>query len=222
MLKAIISEPDGFDYQALYLLRKVCQVTLKSIDQNDLSATLSEYDVFWFRLKFQVRGKDIPERNKCKYIICPATGLDHIDQNACKAKGIRIISLKGEAEFLKSVRATAELALGLTISLLRNIPGAIQHVKSGGWDRDKFVGHEIYEKKVGILGVGRLGSITAGYFKSMGAIVYGFDTKNIESENCIKVNSIEDLFAVSDILSIHLSYNEQTHHLVKKIIIAIT
>lgn len=219
MIKIRIAEIENFSPEVISQLRDVAIVDVIETDKEDLKKCLEEYDVFWFRLKFKIEKTDFPENIKCKYIVCPVTGLDHIDLDFCKQKGITVLSLKGEKEFLKKVRATAELTMALTLSLLRKLPQAIQSVKDYQWQRDLFKGNEIFEKKIGIVGVGRLGTITAQYFKAFGATVYGYDIVDFDESICTKINSLEELASMVDILSIHVAYQPSTHHLIDKKII---
>jgi len=214
MIKIRIAEIENFSTEVISQLREIANVDVIETEKKDLKKCLEEYDVFWFRLKFKIEESDFPENLKCKYIVCPVTGLDHIDLDFCKQKGITVLSLKGEKEFLKKVRATAELTMALTLSLLRKLPQAIQSVKNYQWQRDLFKGNEIFEKKVGIVGVGRLGTITAQYFKAFGATVYGYDIVDFDESICIKMNSLEELASMVDILSIHVAYQPSTHHLI--------
>ncbi len=213
-IHTLIAETLNFSPEAIKGLEALGNVTLKDIEKSELTNALATYDVFWFRLKFRIEEKDFPVDTKTRFILCPVTGLDHIDLEACEKRGIQVLALKGEYEFLKEVRATAEHTMGLTLSLLRKVPQAVSSVNNSVWDRDLFKGQEIYGKKVGILGVGRLGTITAGFFKAFGASVYGYDIKDFDLSICNKVNSIEDLFSEVDILSVHVAYNQDTHHLV--------
>lgn len=215
-LNILVAETLNFSPKAVKGLKELGNVALRDIDKEDLTDALATYDVFWFRLKFRIEEKDFPQTFRCRYILCPVTGLDHIDLAACEKRGIQVLALRGETDFLKTVRATAEHTLGLTLSLLRNVPQAIASVNNGVWNRDLFKGREIFGKKVGIVGVGRLGTITAGFFKAFGAEVYGFDVKDIDKTVCEPVNRIEDLFATADILSVHVAYNPSTHHLVNE------
>ncbi len=210
----LVAETLNFSSEAVKGLQAIGNVTLEEIEKDKLTQALAKYDVFWFRLKYRIEEKDFPIETKTRFILCPVTGLDHIDLEACKKRGIQVLSLRGETDFLKSVRATAEHTLGLTLSLLRKVPQAIASVNAGVWNRDLFKGSEIYGKKVGILGVGRLGTITAGYFKTFGADVYGYDIKTFDTSICKKVDTIEKLFSTVDILTIHVAYKESTHHLV--------
>jgi len=214
MIKIRIAEIENFSTEVISQLREIASVDIIETEKKDLKKCLEEYDVFWFRLKFKIEESDFPENLKCKYIVCPVTGLDHIDLDFCKQKGITVLSLKGEKEFLKKVRATAELTMALTLSLLRKLPQAIQSVKNYQWQRDLFKGNEIFEKKVGIVGVGRLGTITAQYFKAFGANVYGYDIVDFDESICIKMNSLEELASMVDIFSIHVAYQPSTHHLI--------
>lgn len=215
-LNILVAETLNFSPEAVRGLKELGDVTLKDIEKPELTDALATYDVFWFRLKFKIEEKDFPANTKTRFILCPVTGLDHIGLEACRKRGIQVLALKGEVDFLKQVRATAEHTIGLTLSLLRNVPQAVASVNNNMWDRDLFKGREIYGKKVGLLGVGRLGTITAGFFKAFGAKVYGHDIKEFDTSICKKVDSIEELFSSVDILSIHVAYNENTHHLVNE------
>jgi D-3-phosphoglycerate dehydrogenase len=215
-LNILVAETLNFSLKVLQGLQTLGNVSLIDIEKNNLSNALATYDVFWFRLKFKIEENDFPAQCRCRYILCPVTGLDHIDLNACEKRGIKVLSLRGETEFLKTVRATAEHTIGLTLALLRHLPKAIASVNNGVWDRDLFKGDEIFGKKVGILGVGRLGTITASLFKAFGAEVYGYDIKIFNPTICQKVNTLETLFQLADIVSIHVNYHEDTHYLVNE------
>jgi D-3-phosphoglycerate dehydrogenase len=143
------------------------------------------------------------------------TGLDHIDLAACEARGVRVVSLRGEVEFLKNVRATAELNLGLAIALMRHIPSADQSVKQGHWNRDLFRGNELFGKTAGIVGVGRLGSILSRYLSALGMTVLGFDPKSDFSDSTAeRIGSLERLLNRSDVVFLLVSYDQSTHHLI--------
>ena len=108
-------------------------------------------------------------------IATPTTGLTHIDTEYAESRGIHIVSLKGDYEFLKGVTATAELAWGLVLSVARRIPAASSHVAGGKWDRNLFIGTELSGKTLGIVGLGRLGSMVARYAKAFGMRVLATD-----------------------------------------------
>ena len=208
--KILIAEPEDFSEEAVNHLRQFAEVTLKPVRESELKDHLAKYDVLWMRLGFRIDEKAFGENARCRIIVSPVTGTDHIDEEFCKSRGIEIISLRGESEFLKEIRATAELTVGMAIALMRNAIPAYSSVMKGEWDRDIFRGNEIYEKTVGIAGMGRLGKITAGYFKAFGADVIGYDTREDFPEDIKRVDSLKELVELSDIISIHLSYTKDT------------
>lgn len=212
--KLRLAEADDFSQDVLARLKVHFEVISEPCEERDISEILNNFDVFWFRLKYQINEQVIPDSPRCKVIASPVTGIDHIDEQTCSQKGIQIISLRGEVDFLREVRATAELTLLLTLMALRPVNEAIEHVRSGEWNRDLFRGGEIYGKKVGIIGVGRLGEITASYFLAMGAEVYGYDRKEFTSPGIKRVNDILEIAATCDIVSIHLSLTEATRGII--------
>jgi D-3-phosphoglycerate dehydrogenase len=213
-MKVIIAETEDFSPEAIKALESFAEVDCINLKKHQLVDALKNYDIFWFRLKFKLTAEIIMQAVQCKFIICPVTGLDHIDLEACEQKQITVISLKGEKEFLKKVRATAEHTIGLALSLLRNIPQAVNSTQNNIWNRTPFKGHELYEKTVGILGVGRLGTITSSYFKTFGANVLGFDINPFNVQICDPVSDMNELFRKCDLISVHVNLNDDTYHLI--------
>jgi D-3-phosphoglycerate dehydrogenase len=170
-------------------------------------------DIFWFRLAYKIDSQVLSEKTKCKYLITPVTGIDHIDESLCEKLGIKIICLRGEYEFLNEVRATAEHTILLTLALLRNLVPSVNHVNNFQWLRDLFRGSELYKKNVGIIGLGRLGRIVADYFHAFGCNIFYYD---IEEKNAPykKIDTPDQLVQNSDIISIHIPYNKMNHHFI--------
>lgn len=151
-------------------------------------------------------------------VATPTTGLNHIDVAAARSRGIRVLSLQGEKEFLKDVRATAEHTLALTLSLLRQIPDAVHHVRNQGWERDSFRGCEIYEKTVAVLGYGRLGRIVARYFSALGARVLAFDpaVQAEEIEPPARFSPLEDALSRADLVTLHINLSDANAALIDR------
>lgn len=187
---------------------------LGPIPPGSLGAALKDHDIVWLRLGHKLRAADIPAACRCRILAIPATGLDHIDLEACSRVGIRVASLRGEVEFLREVRATAEHALALMLAVVRRLPAAHDSVLQGRWDRDSFRGRELYGRTAGIIGIGRLGSIMAGYCGALGMSVRGYDCRpDFPTELAERCASLEDLVAASDIITIHVTYDANTRHL---------
>lgn len=211
-LRLLIAETKGFSPAALAELQEHFEVTLIDIQRDALEKALQEYDVFWFRLGLRIEAKHLSSTTRCRIIVCPATGLDHIDTVACQEKGIKTLSLRGETDFLRSVRATVELTIGLALALLRKIPQAVAHVQAGGWDRDQFQGQELLGKTVGIAGMGRLGKITAQYFQTFGCNVLAYDPIPFDAVGVEACPSLENLVSRAEIVSIHINYTAENHY----------
>jgi D-3-phosphoglycerate dehydrogenase len=209
-----IAEPDGFSPAAVELLRAAGEVVLRPCAPSALPEALATCDVFWFRLGHRIDRAALGDRPRCKIIACPVTGLNHIDLEACGEQRVRVISLRGEVDFLRDVRATAELTVGLSLALLRHIPSAASAVQAGAWNRDDFRGNELYGKTIGVLGVGRLGTIVARYFTALGARVIGYDPRlDFPSDVAERMPSLEAFLERADLVTVHVSYQTSTHHL---------
>lgn len=202
--------------QQLETIAEIKYVNLVLVEE--LIACLKECDIFWFRLNHKLT-REILEKSHVSFIVCAVTGLDHIDLKACNDFDIKVISLKNEVEFLKEVRATAEHTIALMLCLSRKLKRSFNHVENGNWDRTLFQGSELYKKKIGILGMGRLGKIVAEYCSVFGASVYYFDSDKTLSDipiSYIACDSVESLFSKCDIISIHISYNTENHYLINE------
>jgi D-3-phosphoglycerate dehydrogenase len=212
--RVLIAEPLDFAEQAIAILNQAATADLRAVDRFDLRAAFQEYDVVWIRLANRITAEVLGPRPRTRVLVSPTTGLDHIDLDACRERGIRVVSLQGEFEFLKNVRATAEMTLALTLALLRRLPAAVHSVSSGDWNRDRFRGGEVFDKTVGIVGVGRLGTIVARYFRTLGAEVIGYDPRpDFPYEVARRVDRLPELLAQSDIVCILMKYDETTRHL---------
>lgn len=139
------------------------------------------------------------------------TGYDHVDLAACREKGIAVYNTPGY-----STDSVAELALGLALSLLRNIPKGAAHARQAD---EKFFafpdGVELKGKTVGIVGTGATGMAAAKLFAAFGCKVLGYNrAKKDEFEKLGGTYcSLDDLLKNSDIVSLHLALNSQTKHI---------
>jgi D-3-phosphoglycerate dehydrogenase len=135
-----------------------------------------------------------------------ATGRDHVDLAAAERRGIKILCLKEETEFLRNVTATAELAWGLLLASVRKIPWAFDAAKSGKWrgfDGPRR-GHQLSGKTLGVLGYGRLGTIVADYGLAFRMKVLACDTRPVRAAPGITQVDHDTLYRQADVLSIHI------------------
>ncbi len=148
-----------------------------------------------------------------------AIGFDNIDVAAACKRGIVVTNTPGD--YIGSI---SEHIVSLTLSLCNRISEADTFVRKGkykGWDPMLMIGHDVSEKTIGIVGAGRIGEKTAVTFnKGFGCNIIYFDQNqntNIE-QNCgaTRMNTMDELIAKSDIISLHVPLNESTKHMVNK------
>tara|TARA_Y100000004_G_scaffold196926_1_gene268804 strand:- start:1021 stop:1938 length:918 start_codon:yes stop_codon:yes gene_type:complete len=142
-------------------------------------------------------------------ILTASTGLNHIDLDYCSKRDIKVLSHKGDMELINQLPSTAELAFGLMLSILRNIPSSFDDVKNGGWDYDKFMGHQLKGKSVGIIGYGRLGKMMESYCRSFGMHTYIYDPYE-------GFNDLDSLLKNSDVISLHVHVTDKTRYMINK------
>ena len=210
--RVLVAESSGFSLRAVDLLSRVAEVQLEDLDRPALLERVGDVEVLWVRLRHAIDAEVLERARALRIIVTPTTGLNHICLEAATHRGIRVLSLRGEVDFLKEIRATAELTIGLMLTLLRHIPAALAHASAGGWNRDLFRGRELCGKTIGIVGYGRLGRIVARLVQAFGASVCVADPNiapdAVEPE--IRWLPLEQLLQESDLISIHVSLSRET------------
>lgn len=205
------AEPLGYCEEARSILAQVGEVVEQPLTRQDLLAQISEFDVLVVRLGFQIDREVIEAGQRLKAIVTATTGLDHIDVEHAHSRGVTVLSLRGETKFLRSVSATAEHTWALLLALLRRIPQAYASVQAGNWNRDAFRGHELDGKRLGIVGLGRIGRKVARYGLAFGMKVFAYDPYADEwMEGVERLPNLAGLLSCSDVLSLHLPLNDET------------
>ncbi|HEY1343269.1 MAG TPA: NAD(P)-dependent oxidoreductase [Bryobacteraceae bacterium] len=206
-LKILVSESNGFAPDSRRELEALGDVTWGDFDLAGLKAAIGEADILWVRLRHFIGADVLEQAPKLKWIVTATTGLNHIDTAAASRRGIEILSLR-DAAFLSGIRATAEHTIALALALIRRLPAAVQHVNSGGWDRDRFCGAELYGKTAGIVGYGRLGKIVARSLGAFGCDVLAADPNVVSAEAGVRIVSLAGLLEQSDIVTLHVNLND--------------
>lgn len=173
------------------------------------------FDVLITRFGVTVDKEIICAGGRLKAIVTAATGVDHIDVAAASERGVEVLSLRGETEFLKNVHASAEHTWALLMALIRKIPAAVKSVEQGGWNRGLFRGHELFGKVLGIVGFGRIGEKVAHYGLAFGMEVLVYDPYREGTPLPLKqCKTSLELFSKSDVVSLHVPLNDETTGLV--------
>ena len=179
----------------------------------------AEVKVLIVRLGGMVTSEVLNFFPNLKFVISATTGHNHLDKDAIAERDITLISLRGHEDFLKTIPSTAEFTWALLLNLLRKIPSSISHVEEGNWDRELFKGYQLYGKKIGLVGLGRIGSIVARYAEAFGMVVEYVDP-NVENTQYIRKMTLEDLVVDVDILSIHVHSDASNYNLIDTEIIS--
>lgn len=223
-MKLGILEPDHFSSKAIEMLSEKFEVFQFEYSSDDeasvkeaLKGFITDKDAIFVRLAYEISDEFLEDAESLKYICSPTTGLNHITTAKASMNQlgenapITIVCLKGETEFLSTIRATPEHTFGLAMGLLRNYNGAIKSLANDEWNRDLYRGEEIFLNKVGIIGFGRVGRLIAGYYQAFGAEVSYFDIADIqnEPEGVKKKNSLEELILDNNIIHMCASYSDE-------------
>ena len=139
-------------------------------------------------------------------------GLDNVDVKAAAAAGVVVVSTPDQNSI-----SVAELTLGMMLMLARKLTGANQHAHAGGWERQRFVGAELYGKNFGVVGLGRIGFLTALRARALGMNILAHDA--YISPDAIAVAQthasllcLDELLAQSDFVSCHVPLTSETKH----------
>lgn len=208
-------EPLGYCEEAAALLTALGRVRSEQMSRSRLKREIGDCEVLIVRLAHQIDQEIIDAGRRLRVIVTATTGLDHIDVEYANKRGITVLSLRGEYEYLRGIWATAEHTWALLLALLRRIAPASIAAAKGDWDRDRFRGHELHGRRLGIVGLGRLGEKVARYGQAFGMEVIAFDpfvTQWIDDVR--RAGTLNDLLQASEILSLHVPLNRQTQGLI--------
>lgn len=211
-MRILVAESADFSPVAARILESAADVTWADVDSRSLVDLLPGHDLLWVRLRSRIDKATFTAAPELRAVATPTTGLTHIDLQAANERGVAILSLRGETEFLRTIRATAELTVGLMISLLRKLPAAMQHAIAEPWRRDLFRGRELFGSTVGLVGFGRLGQLVAQYLRAFDARVLAYDpyVDGASVPSYVRLCTLDELLAEADMVSLHVSLTDET------------
>ncbi|MGH1440768.1 MAG: NAD(P)-dependent oxidoreductase [Cellvibrionaceae bacterium] len=212
-MRILNAEPENYSRKAYGVLASLGEVIECHCDRSQLLELVPEIDVLIVRLGHHIDEEVFSKATSLKVVVTATTGLNHIDLKAADQYDVAVLSLKGERQFLDTLTATAELAWAGLLAFVRNIPGAVDHVNEGGWNRDLFKGYQLKGKTLGIVGYGRLGSIVAAYGKAFQMKVIFTDPFVDAYPREVEKVEFPYLLANSDVVSVHVNYDQSTHGL---------
>jgi len=217
-VKVLVS--DNISSKGVEILKKAgLEVEVKTgLKPEELKAIIGEYDALVIRSATKVTAEIIEAADKLKVIGRAGTGVDNVDKVAATKKGIVVMNTPGG-----NTITTAEHAIAMLFSLARKIPQATASMKSGKWEKKKFMGVELYNKTIGIIGLGRIGSEVAKRTQCMGMNVLAYDpflSDERAEELGITKTDLDRIFAEADFITLHTPLTPETKHLINKDTIA--
>ncbi len=211
MPKVLVSDP--IDQAGIDILSQVAQVDVNTgLSAEELVRIIPDYDALMIRSGTQVTKEIIEAGNLLKIIGRAGVGVDNVDVPAATRKGIVVVN-SPEGNTI----AAAEHAIAMMLSMSRHIPEANASVKGGKWERNRFIGVEVYKKTLGIVGLGKIGSHLAAAAKAMGMKLLAYDpfisTERAEQLGC-RLVELELLMRESDYVTLHIPKTPETLHLI--------
>ncbi len=174
----------------------------------DLQKSIGEYDGLIVRSATKVNADIIGHAAKLKIIGRAGTGVDNIDVAAATRKGILVMNTPGG-----NTISAAEHTVSMLLSLARNIPQAHASLVQGRWDRKKYTGVEVFEKTLGVVGLGKIGREVAIRCQGFGMKIVGYDpvlSSDVAAKLNIDLVSLEELYRRSDFITVHTPLSKET------------
>jgi D-3-phosphoglycerate dehydrogenase len=213
-MKPFIVVPDGFDKTLFEELKKSTELNVhptSKVSQDDLIALLPTVEGLIIRSATTVNAELLALAPNLKIVIRAGEGTDNIDKKLCAERGVKVANTPGANN-----NSAAEQAVALMMACLRNIPFADKTMHEGKWEKNALTGMELWKKRVGIVGYGRIGQIVAKRISGFEPEVVFFDpiTEKCDNNLSKKCVDLKELFSTCDIISIHTPLLPQTKGMV--------
>jgi D-3-phosphoglycerate dehydrogenase len=213
-MKVLVS--DNLSDQGIQILKKAgLEVDIKTgMSPDELKACIGEYHGLIIRSATKVTADIVGAATNLKVVGRAGSGLDNVDKTAATKKGIVVMNTPGG-----NTITTAEHTIALLFSLARLVPQATASMKSGKWEKKRFMGVELYNKTIGIVGIGNIGKHVAKRALALGMNVIGYDPY-LSDENAkemgIEKVELPALFKRSDFITLHTPITADTKNLICK------
>ncbi|MGS0763059.1 phosphoglycerate dehydrogenase [Syntrophomonas curvata] len=207
--------------EGVELLRTELNVDYRDgISREELLEIIDQYDALIVRSVTKVNEELISRASRLKVVGRAGNGVDNIDVEVCTRYGVIVANTPDS-----NTISAAEQTISLLLSSVRNTAWANAFVKGGTWDRKPFRGVELYGKTVGIVGLGRIGSMVATRLKAFNMKVIAYDPyiadERFERFGAEKKNTLEELMQEADFITVHTPRNEETMHMINEKMLAL-
>ncbi|MDB5096994.1 MAG: D-3-phosphoglycerate dehydrogenase [Cyanobacteria bacterium RYN_339] len=215
--RVLVSDP--IEETGFSALHDVAKVDVKTdLTPEQLLQVIGEYDALMVRSQTKVTAAVIEAGKKLRIIGRAGVGVDNIDVPAATRRGIVVVNSPAG-----NTIAAAEHTLALMLALARHVAPADASVKRGEWKRSQFTGAELFNKTLGVLGLGKIGSHVAKVAQAMGMKVVGFDpfvTPERAEELGVTLGSVEDVVKQADFITVHVPKTPETTNLLNAAMLA--
>ncbi len=186
----------------------------KALPPAELVKLVPSYDAILIRSGSQMNAEVIGAARCLKVIGRAGVGVDNVDLAAATRRGVLVMNSPGG-----NTLSTAELAVALMLALARNIAPADAAMKAEKWDRKSFAGVELFGKRLGVIGFGRIGREVAARCRAFGMEVQAFDpfvAPAVAEGLHVKLRTLDEVLQTSDYLTLHTTLTPETKHLIGK------
>jgi len=214
-IRILISDP--LAEEGIKILEKEKEFTVDvkpKLPPAELKKAIQDYDALIVRSETKVTSDIIASATKLKIIGRAGVGLDNVDVDAASKKGIIVMNAPAG-----NTISTAEHTMSLILALSRNIPQAYMSMREGKWDRKRFMGTELYNKVLGVIGLGRIGTEVAKRALSFKMKVLAYDPYLSEEKARkmdVELADIKTLLEQSDYITVHAPFTSETKHIIGK------
>ncbi|WP_080873128.1 phosphoglycerate dehydrogenase [Oceanobacillus timonensis] len=181
-------------------------------DEAELMENIEQFDALLVRSQTQVTRSLLEKASRLKIVGRAGVGVDNIDLDAATENGIIVVNAPNG-----NTNSAAEHTIAMVMSLSRNIPQAFHSLKQKKWDRKRFVGTELKQKTLGIVGFGRIGAEVATRAKGQRMNVIAYDpflTDEKAEQMGIKRGTLEEVLQAGDFITVHTPLLKETTHLI--------
>jgi len=208
-MKLLICDPVAPDAIAKMRAAGVEVDVRDDISADELMEVIPEYHGMVVRSRTKVRQPLIDVAENLKLIVRGGVGLDNIDVDYARSKGITVMNTPAASSI-----SVAELTIGYLFALARRIPDATASMRAGKWEKKAFSkATELTGKTLGLIGCGRIGQQVAKRAAALGMTVLFYRRTKVDVPNATQV-SLDELLAKSDYISLHVPHTEATHHII--------
>src|SRR4051794_15862201 len=181
-------------------------------DRAELIPAIAEVDAVLIRSATRIDAEALAAARRLRVVARAGVGLDNVDVKAATQAGVMVVNAP-----TSNIVSAAELAVALLLSTARHVPQANRSLRAGQWKRSAYTGTELYEKTLGVVGLGRIGVLVAQRMAGFGMTILAYDpyvSSARAGQLGVRLVGLEELLAESDFISVHLPKTPETAGLI--------